>query len=48
VSDIVKVALAIVTLGAIAVIVVNGSKTAAVFNSIAGGFGSSIGAAERG
>jgi hypothetical protein len=47
-GDLTKVALAIVTLGLIATVVVNGSNSAKVVNSVTGGFGSDITAAEKG
>lgn len=47
-SDVTKVALAIVTLGLAATLVVNGANTAKVVNSVTGGFSNSITAAEKG
>ena len=47
-GDITKVALAIVTLGLVATLVVNGPNTAKVINSASSGFSNSISAAEKG
>lgn len=47
-GDITKVALAIVTLGMIATLVVNGSNTSKVVSSITTGFGTDLSAAEKG
>lgn len=47
-SDVTKVALAIVTLGLVATLVVNGPNTAKVVGSATGGFANSITAAEKG
>jgi len=47
-DDAVKVALAIVTLGLIATVIVNGASTAKVVTSVSGGFAQDIGAAEKG
>jgi len=47
-TDITKVALAIVTLGLVATLVVNGPNTAKVIQAGTGGFASSITAAEKG
>lgn len=47
-SDVTKIALAIVTLGLAATLVVNGPNTAKVISSATGGFGSDISAAEKG
>ena len=43
-----KVALAIVTLGLVATLVVNGPNTARVVNSASQGFANSLSAAEKG
>ena len=47
-DDITKIALAIVTLGLAATLVVNGSNTAKVISSATSGFSGSITAAEKG
>jgi hypothetical protein len=47
-QDIVKVALAIVTLGLIATVIVNGASTAKVVTATTGGFANDIKAAEKG
>lgn len=47
-TDITKVALAIVTLALVATLVVNGPNTAKVIQAGTGGFASSITAAEKG
>lgn len=47
-SDALKVATAIVTLGLIATLVVNGANTAKVIGATTGGFAQDISAAERG
>jgi hypothetical protein len=47
-GDITKVALAIVTLGMIATLVVNGPNTAKVVSATTSGFANSITAAEKG
>lgn len=47
-SDVTKVALAIVTLGLVATLVVNGPNTAKVVGATTGGFANSITAAEKG
>ena len=47
-GDITKVALAIVTLGLVATVVVNGPNRAKVVTSVTGGFGNDISAAEKG
>jgi hypothetical protein len=47
-DNVTKVALAIVTLGMIATLVVNGTNTAKVVQSATSGFSSSISAAEKG
>ena len=47
-GDLTKVALAIVTLGLVATLVVNGPNTAMVVKSATGGFSNSISAAEKG
>jgi len=47
-DNLTKVALAIVSLGLAATLVVNGSNTAKVISSAAGGFSQSITAAEKG
>ena len=47
-GDITKVALAIVTLGLVATVVVNGPNSAKVVTSVTGGFGNDISAAEKG
>jgi hypothetical protein len=47
-GDITKVALAIVTLGLVATLVVNGPNTAKVVSAGTGGFTSSLTAAEKG
>lgn len=47
-SDITKVALAIVTVAIIATLVVNGSNTAKVVQAGTSGFASSLSAAEKG
>ena len=47
-GDITKVALAIVTLGLVATLVVNGPNTAKVIQASTGGFSNSITAAEKG
>jgi hypothetical protein len=43
-----KVALAIVGLGLVATVIVNGTKTALVIKAVTGGFANDIAAAERG
>ena len=47
-GDLTRVALAIVTLGLVATVVVNGANSAKVVSSITGGFGNDISAAEKG
>jgi hypothetical protein len=47
-GDLTKVALAIVSLGLVATIVVNGPNTAKVIQAGTGGFANSITAAEKG
>jgi hypothetical protein len=47
-SDVTKIALAIVSLGLVATLVVNGSNTAKVVTATTGGFSNSITAAEKG
>jgi hypothetical protein len=47
-DNITKIALAIVSLGLIATLVVNGSNTAKVISSASSGFSNSITAAEKG
>ena len=47
-GDLTRVALAIVTLGLVATLVVNGPNTAKVVTSATGGFANSITAAEKG
>lgn len=47
-SGVVQVALAIVTLGMIATVVVNGGNTARVITAASNGFAGSLGAAEKG
>jgi hypothetical protein len=47
-QDAVKVALAIVTLGLIATVVINGANTAKVVTATTGGFAQDVGAAEKG
>ena len=47
-GDAVKVALAIVTVGLVATLVVNGANTAKVVTAATGGFANSLGAAEKG
>lgn len=47
-GDLTRVALAIVTLGLVATLVVNGPNTAKVVTSATGGFANSISAAEKG
>lgn len=47
-DNITKVALAIVTLGIIATVVVNGPNTAKVVQATTGGFANSLSAAEKG
>jgi len=47
-KPVVTVGLAIVTLGIIATLVVNGGMTAAVVNSVSGGFAQDIGDAANG
>lgn len=47
-GDITKVALAIVTLGLVATVVVNGPNTAKVVTAGTGGFANDITAAEKG
>jgi hypothetical protein len=47
-NGITKVALAIVTLGMIATVVVNGSNASKVVTATTGGFANSISAAEKG
>lgn len=47
-QDAVKVALAIVTLGLIATLIVNGTSTAKVVGAATGGFAQDITAAEKG
>lgn len=47
-GDAVKVAMAIVTLGLIATVIVNGANSAKVVTSVTGGFANDIKAAEHG
>jgi len=47
-GDLTRVALAIVTLGLVATVVVNGANSAKVVSSVTGGFGNDISAAEKG
>jgi len=47
-GDLTRVALAIVTLGLVATVAVNGSNSAKVVQSVTGGFATDIGAAEKG
>jgi hypothetical protein len=47
-QDVVKVGLAIVTLGLISTLVINGAGTAKVVSATTGGFAQDVGAAERG
>lgn len=47
-SDITKVALAIVTVALVATIVVNGPNTAKVVTATTGGFANSLAAAQKG
>jgi hypothetical protein len=47
-GDVTRVALAIVTLGLVATVVVNGANSAKVVSSVTGGFGNDISAAEKG
>lgn len=47
-SDFVKVAIAIVTVGLAATLVVNGNGTAKVIGAATGGFAQDLGAAEKG
>lgn len=47
-GDLTRVALAIVSLGLVATIVVNGPNTAKVVTATTGGFGNDITAAEKG
>lgn len=47
-SDVTKIALAIVTLGVVATLVVNGANTAKVVSAGTGGFSNSLTAAEKG
>lgn len=47
-GDVTRVALAIVTLALVATVVVNGSNSAKVINSVTGGFAKDIGQAEKG
>ena len=47
-GDLTKVALAIVSLGLVATLVVNGPNTAKVVTAATGGFSNSISAAEKG
>ena len=47
-GDLTRVALAIVTLGLVATLVVNGPNTAKVVGAATGGFSNSITAAEKG
>lgn len=47
-GDVTKIALAIVTLGMIATLVVNGSNTAKVVTAASNGFSGSLTAAEKG
>lgn len=47
-SSAIKVATAIVALGLVATLVVNGGNTAKVVGSVTGGFAQDIAAAERG
>lgn len=47
-GDLTKVALAIVTVGLIATVVVNGSNSAKVISAASGGFSNSLSAAEKG
>jgi hypothetical protein len=48
VSDITKVALAIVSLAVVATLVANGKNTATAVGAVSGGFANSITAAEKG
>lgn len=47
-GDLTKVALAIVSLGLVATLVVNGPNTAKVISASTGGFANDLGAAEKG
>ena len=47
-GDLTKIALAIVTLGVVATVVVNGPNSAKVIQATTGGFSNSITAAEKG
>jgi hypothetical protein len=47
-QDAVKVALAIVTVGLIATVIVNGANSAKVVTSVTGGFAKDLTAAEKG
>jgi hypothetical protein len=47
-GDLTKIALAIVALGLVATLVVNGPNTAKVVSSASGGFSNSLSAAEKG
>ena len=47
-GDVTKVALAIVMVGLVATLVVNGANTAKVIGAATGGFSQSLAAAERG
>jgi PRD1 phage membrane DNA delivery len=47
-GDLTKVALAIVTVGLVATLVVNGPNTAKVIGAASGGFSQSLTAAEKG
>lgn len=47
-GDLTKIALAIVTVGLVATLVVNGTNTAKVVTATTGGFSNSLTAAEKG
>jgi hypothetical protein len=47
-GDLTKVALAIVTLGLVATVIVNGPNSAKVINAATGGFANDLRAAEKG
>jgi hypothetical protein len=47
-GDLTRIALAIVSLGLVATVVVNGANSAKVIDSVTGGFGKDLTAAEKG
>lgn len=47
-GDVTRVALAIVSLGLVATVVVNGANSAKVIGAVTGGFAQDLGAAEKG